>query len=89
MASDVEGGGKFVNRATDFFMVIHRYTQHPTDWMYSHLHVRKVKEMETGGRPTAMQEPVVLRSKVGNVGFEIAGVDLVKQMREKNDQLTL
>jgi len=88
MAADSEGGGKWVNRASDF-MVIHRYSQHPTDWMYSHLHVRKVKEMETGGRPTAMQEPVVLRSKIGNVGFEIAGVDLIKQMRENNEQLTL
>ena len=29
MASDVEGGGKFVNRSDEFF-VIHRYTQHPT-----------------------------------------------------------
>lgn len=88
MAADSEGGGKWVNRASDF-LVIHRYSQHPTDWMYSHLHVRKVKEMETGGRPTAMQEPVVMRSKAGNVGFEIAGVDLVKAIRNKNDQLSL
>lgn len=88
MAADSEGGGKWVNRASDF-LVIHRYSQHPTDWMYSHLHVRKVKEMETGGRPTPMQEPVVMRSKAGNVGFEIAGVDLVKAIRNKNDQLSL
>ena len=65
MAADSEGGGKWVNRASDF-MVIHRYSQHPEDWMYSHLHVRKVKEMETGGRPTPMEEPIVLRSKPGN-----------------------
>lgn len=88
MAADSEGGGKWVNRASDF-LVIHRYSQHPTDWMYSHLHVRKVKEMETGGRPTPMQEPVVMRSKAGNVGFEIAGIDLVKAIRNKNDQLLL
>ena len=88
MASDVEGGGKFVNRADDF-MVIHRYSQHPTDWMYSHLHVRKVKEMETGGRPTPMQEPIVLRSLTGNVGFSIAGRDLIKDLRGKDEQLKL
>ena len=88
MAADSEGGGKWVNRASDF-LVIHRYSQHPTDWMYSHLHVRKVKEMETGGRPTPMQEPVVMRSKAGNVGFEIGGFDLVKAIRNKNDQLSL
>jgi len=88
MAADSEGGGKWVNRASDF-LVIHRYSQHPTDWMYSHLHVRKVKEMETGGRPTPMQEPVIMRSKAGNVGFEIGGIDLVKAIRNKNDQLSL
>jgi hypothetical protein len=88
MAADSEGGGKWVNRASDF-LVIHRYSQHPTDWMYSHLHVRKVKEMETGGRPTPMEEPVVMRSKVGNVGFEIAGLDLVKEIRNYNKQIEI
>lgn len=85
MAADSEGGGKWVNRASDF-AVIHRYSQHPEDWMYSHLHIRKVKEMETGGRPTPMEEPIVLRSKPGNTGFEIAGVDLVKMLRSPGKQ---
>ena len=76
MASDVEGGGKFVNRADDFY-VIHRYTQHPTDWMYSHFHVRKVKDVDTGGRPTPMDEPLRFRSIINNVGFEIVGKNLV------------
>jgi hypothetical protein len=88
MSADSEGGGKWVNRASDF-MVIHRYSQHPTDWMYSHLHVRKVKEMETGGRPTPMEEPVVMRSKVGNVGFTIGGTDIVSELRKNNEQLTI
>lgn len=88
MAADSEGGGKWVNRASDF-MVIHRYSQHPEDWMYSHLHVRKVKEMETGGRPTPMEEPIVLRSKPGNTGFEIAGIDLVKRLRNPNKQMEI
>jgi hypothetical protein len=72
MASDVEGGGKFVNRADDF-IVIHRYIQHPADWMQSHIHVRKIKEIETGGKPTSIDEPIRFRSMVGNVGFEIDG----------------
>lgn len=88
MAPDSEGGGKWVNRASDF-LVIHRYSQHPTDWMYSHLHVRKVKEMETGGRPTPMQEPIVMKSKAGNTGFEIAGVDLIKELRKPSKQLEI
>ncbi len=71
MASDVEGGGKFVNRADDF-LVIHRYTQHPSEWMYSHLHVRKVKDVDTGGRPTSLDDPIKLKSIKNNVGFEIS-----------------
>lgn len=77
MASDVEGGGKFVNRADDF-MVLHRYIQHPTDWMYSHMHVRKVKDVDTGGRPTSIDAPVALRSIKNNVGFEIDGVNPIE-----------
>jgi len=80
MASDVEGGGKFVNRADDF-IVIHRYTQHPNEWMQSHLHVRKVKEIETGGRPTPMDEPIRLKSLINNVGFEIDGQDIMKSIK--------
>lgn len=81
MASDVEGGGKFVNRADDF-MVIHRYIQHPTDWMYSHIHVRKVKDTDTGGRPTTIDEPIKLRSIRNNVGFEIGDVNPIETKEE-------
>jgi len=76
MASDVEGGGKFVNRADDF-IVIHRYIQHPTEWMNSLIHVRKVKDVDTGGRPTSIDSPIVLRSVKNNVGFEINGKNLL------------
>ena len=70
MASDVEGGGKFVNRA-DEFIVIHRYTQHDTDWIFSDIHIRKVKELESGGRPTPLDQPIRLESMKFNVGFLI------------------
>lgn len=76
LASDVEGGGKFVNRADDFY-VVHRYVQHPTEWMFSHIHVRKVKEVETGGRPTPLDNPIRLKSIINNVGFEVNGVDVL------------
>lgn len=84
LASDVEGGGKFVNRADDF-LVIHRYIQHPTEWMINHIHIRKVKEIETGGRPTPMDEPIKLRSLIGNVGFEINGQKILnKPLKEQS-----
>ena len=72
LASDVEGGGKFVNRADDF-MVIHRYIQHPTEWMINHIHIRKVKDTDTGGRPTPIDKPIMMKSIKNNVGFEING----------------
>lgn len=75
-ASDVEGGGKFVNRADDF-MVIHRYIQHPTEWMNNLIHIRKVKDVDTGGRPTPIDDPITFRSVVNNVGFEINGKNLL------------
>jgi|TARA_R110002153_G_scaffold181638_1_gene334955 replicative DNA helicase len=86
MASDVEGGGKFVNRADDF-IVIHRYVQHPTEWMNSLIHVRKVKDVDTGGRPTSIDDPIRLRSVINNVGFELNGKNLLDL--PKRDQINL
>jgi hypothetical protein len=63
-ASDIEGGGKWVNRADDF-IVIHRLTQHESRWMYTDIHIKKVKETETGGKPTFMNEPVSFRLRNG------------------------
>jgi len=85
MASDAEGGGKFVNRADDFFC-IHRYTQHPTDWMYSMIHTRKIKDTDTGSRPTPMDEPVRLKSVINNVGFSIDGVNLINKLEYKQQK---
>jgi len=55
--ADTEGGQKVANKADDF-LTIHRITQHPTDWMVTELHVRKIKDTETGGRPTSIDNPV-------------------------------
>lgn len=74
--ADVEGGGKWGNRA-DAVYTIHRYTMHETDWMISQIHVRKVKEVETGGRPTSIDSPVPLRMNNGSAGFSFAGSDVI------------
>lgn len=76
MASDVEGGGKFVNRA-DEFVVIHRYTQHDTDWIFTDIHIRKVKELETGGRPTPLEKPIRIQSMKYNLGYLIGYKSLI------------
>lgn len=66
--ADTEGGGKFANKADDF-LTIHRKTQSATEWMYSEIHVRKIKEVETGGRQTPIDDPVRIRMLPGSCGF--------------------
>lgn len=80
-SGDVEGGGKYVNRC-DSFITCHRYTNHPTDWNQTHIHIRKIKETQTGGRPTPMDNPIQLKSIINNVGFEIDGVNLLQKIVE-------
>jgi len=67
--ADAEGGGKFANKADDF-LVFHRMTQHETEWMWMEIHVKKVKEMETGGKPTIHNKPFKMRMSAGGVGYE-------------------
>ena len=78
----VEGGGKWGNRADDV-LCIHRYTSHPTEWMYSHIHVLKIKENETGGRCTPYEQPINLRMSINNVGFEFMGQDILQPKQLK------
>ena len=69
-AEDTEGGGKFVNRA-DCFMTIHRKVQAPDRDIrrMSELHVRKVREVETGGQPTPLEDPYVFCMNLSHTGF--------------------
>ena len=76
MMSDAESGGKWGNRANDF-LVCHRYTQHELDWMYSLIHVRKVKDIDSGGRPTTLDAPIRMRSVPNNVGFALNGENML------------
>ena len=69
-AEDTEGGGKFVNRA-DCFLTLHRKVQ-STDYnirKLSELHVRKVREVETGGEPTPIDEPYKILMNLSHTGF--------------------
>ena len=80
--ADVEGGGKWGNRADDV-VSIHRYTQSPDRWMVSDIHVVKVKETETGGRPTSLDTPISLRMQPSNVAFTVAGKDIIDHSVKK------
>lgn len=65
---DTEGGVMFSNKA-DEFLTIHRITQHENHWMYTEIHIRKVKETETGGRVTYWHKPVDLTMVNSCSGF--------------------
>jgi hypothetical protein len=67
--SDAEGGGKFPNKA-DNFAVIHWMADHPTEKEWTHLHIQKIKEYETGGQRTNRFEPYKLKMVAGGCGFE-------------------
>lgn len=82
----VEGGGKWGNRADDVYSIM-RYTSHPNEWMFSHLHVLKVKETETGGRCTPFEQPVKLRMTKNNVGFEFLGKDIIHSKKSDINEI--
>lgn len=71
-AEDTEGGGKFVNRA-DCFLTLHRKVQHPDPNLrkVSELHVRKVRDVETGGEPTPLEDPIKFEMNVSRTSFRV------------------
>jgi len=75
---DTEMGVMFANKADDF-LTLHRVTQHEKEWNITEIHVRKIKEIETGGKVTYEGKPVKLRSADGVSGFEYFGHNAVKE----------
>lgn len=69
--SDVEGGGKFPNKADDT-MVIHRQISSKIEGekYISEIHVRKVRNQEFGGEPTPHDTPVRIKFLKNRTGFE-------------------
>ena len=69
-AEDTEGGGKFVNRA-DCFITIHRKVQAPdhNTKKTTEMHIRKVREVETGGQPTPIDSPILFTMNAPRTGF--------------------
>ena len=66
MASDIEGGGKWVNRADDF-VVIHRLTQHESEWMKTEIHVRNIRQTDYREIPHNAINPLKERPKVEQI----------------------
>ena len=81
--SDVEGGQAFANRADDF-LTIHRMTNNPTLWSQTEIHVRKVKDTETGGKVTFIDSPVRFDYNEG-LGFTCGGHNAIKYATKNKD----
>jgi len=69
-AEDTEGGGKFVNKS-DNFLTFHRKIQHPEYDMRRtvEVHVRKIREVESGGEPTSLDYPILFEMNGLSSGF--------------------
>lgn len=79
--ADAEGGGKYTSKADDF-ITLHRYVQHPDIWNTMEFHVHKIKEMESGGKTTYLDEPVKLRMIPNTVGYvDEFGVNPIEKHR--------
>lgn len=59
MMADTEQGTMFAAKADDF-ITIHRKVNDELEWRKTEIHVRKIKEVETGGRPTPLNDPFLM-----------------------------
>lgn len=82
--ADTEGGQKAANRADDF-ITMHRYVDDSTRRKISKWIVRKIKDTETGGKPTSPDEVVDLELYGGLWKFKESksGIDPVEQFHKK------
>ena len=83
--SQSEGGQPFGNR-TDDFITIHRLVGHPTMNYKTQIYIRKIKDTETGGMVTPIDEPLEFEFN-GGLGFTLDGQNILNQT--KQDDLRL
>jgi hypothetical protein len=88
-AEDTEGGGKFVNRA-DCFITVHRKVQAPDHNIKktTELHIRKVRETETGGQPTSFDDPITFTMNTAHTAFRVntTGKELFQSIDKEFDK---
>lgn len=84
--ADIEGGKPFANKADDF-VITHRLLKHPTMWKFTMVEVDKIKDTDTGGKPTVMDLPILLDYNFG-LGFKVNGKDVIKRTKMPVKQLS-
>ena len=88
MKSESEGGQPFGNRVDDF-ITIHRLVGHPLKNYTTEIHVRKIKDIETGGKVTPIDAPIEFDYNKG-LGFTCNGFNTIlnksfNQIEERNN----
>jgi len=85
MMADTEQGTMFAAKADDF-LTIHRKVNDETDWRKTEIHVRKIKEVETGGRPTPLSDPFMMEMNEYCRFQDMSGVDPIANWQMSNSQ---
>ena len=82
LKAHVEGGKPFLNRCDDM-IVIHRLVKHVDMKYQTMISVEKVKDRDTGGQQTDLNEPLLFDYNKG-LGFKIGGVCPIKRDTKEN-----
>jgi len=83
--SQSEGGQPFGNR-TDDFLTIHRLVGHPLRNFITEVYIRKIKDTETGGKVTPIDDPLDFEFNSG-LGFTMDGQNILNQTKINDNQL--
>ena len=78
----VEGGKAFTNRCDDM-IVIHRLIKHDVMKFVTWVSVEKVKDVDTGGKHTGLNDPVYCEYNYG-LGFKVYGKDVLTEFRPQS-----
>jgi len=57
---------------SDNFMTLHRKIKDPNEWMYTEISIDKIRNRETGGKPTSQGAPIRLKM--------VNGIEFVDEM---------
>lgn len=79
--ADAEGGKIFANMCDDF-IIVHRLTKHNELNTFTMVDIDKIKDKDTGGQPTNLNEQVMLEYNNG-LGFKCFGVDPINRKHLK------
>lgn len=84
LKAHIEGGKPFLNRCDDM-IVVHRLVKHVDMKYFTMIDVEKIKDKDTGGQQTELNNPVMCNFNRG-LGFTIGGVDPIKRKQEQTKE---